>query len=78
MAVVYVAILQERLKGIGIYKKQDDEQLSAPNYSSITYGFSPWSKYSIETPTKRMNHPLLKKMLQQSYHILEVHTSSLG
>ena len=67
--MVYVSILQEKLKGMGIYKKQDDEQLSAPNYSSIIYGFSLQYKYSIETPTKGMNHPLLKKILQQSYHI---------
>jgi hypothetical protein len=57
---------------MGIYKKQDDEQLSAPNYSSITYGFSPWYKDSIETSTKGMNHPPFKKMLHQSYHIQEV------
>lgn len=69
--MVYVSIFQEKLKGMGIYKKQDDERLSAPNYPSITYGFSPQHKCSIEIPTKGMNQPL-KEMLQQSSHIYEV------
>ena len=69
--MVYVSIFQEKLKGMGIYKKKDDERLSAPNYSSITYGFSPQHKCSIEIPTKGMNQPL-KEMLQQSSHICEV------
>lgn len=62
---------------MGIYKKRDDERLSAPNYPSITYGFSPQHKCSIEIPTKGMNQAL-KKILQQSSHIYEVPYSISG
>lgn len=74
--LVYVSIFQEKLKGMDTYKKQVDEHLSAPNYSSVTYGFSSQHKYSIEIPTNGMSQ-LLKKMLQQSYHISRVPTLHL-
>lgn len=59
--MVRVSTFQEKLKGRNIYKKQDDEQLSAPNCSSITYGFSPQLQALPRNPNQRNESDSFKK-----------------
>lgn len=53
--------LPRKIKGMNVFKKHNDEQLSGPNCSSITYGFSPQLQALHRNTIQRNESASLKK-----------------